>query len=208
MRRSRPRCRASCARWCAWARGRAAAARDGRPAAQSAALGRPLQVRRTCSICRGLRGIVDYEPEELVLTARRRHAARARSRRALAERKQMLAFEPPDLRRAARRRRTSGRPSAACSPATSPAPAGIKAGRRARPSARLQRRERPRRVFKSGGKVVKNVTGYDLSQADRGLLRHARRADRESRSRSCRAPRRGNTVLMLGARRTAPRSVR
>src|SRR4051812_45685872 len=59
-------------------------------------LGRPLQTPHVLDVS-GLRGIVDYEPSELVLTARV-GTPMAEIERVLAEHNQMLAFEMPDWR--------------------------------------------------------------------------------------------------------------
>src|ERR1700692_3452412 len=58
------------------------------------ALGRPIQAAHTLDLS-ALAGIVDYEAAELVLTARAAPPL-AEIEAALAEKGQMLAFEPPD----------------------------------------------------------------------------------------------------------------
>src|SRR5213080_3574094 len=58
-------------------------------------LGRPLQLPRTLDLSR-LAGIRDYQPSELVLTAGAATPL-AEIEAALAQARQMLAFEPPDL---------------------------------------------------------------------------------------------------------------
>jgi glycolate oxidase FAD binding subunit len=125
-------------------------------------LGRPLQLPRRIDLTR-LSGIRDYEPSELVLTAGA--ATRlAEVDAALAGAGQMLAFEPPDwdalygLPPDEAGRRTLG---------------GIIAGNLAGPRRIRAGAVRDNflgfrgvsgrgEVFKAGGKVVKNVTGYDL----------------------------------------------
>ena len=71
---------------------------------------------------------------------------------------QMLAFEPPD---SARCWAEAGQTLIGGVSPQPRRPAADHGRRRARPLPGLQRRQRPRRAFKAGGKVVKNVTGYD-----------------------------------------------
>src|SRR3954452_7876855 len=61
------------------------------------ALGRPMQTGATLDLS-GFAGISLYEPEELVITAGAATPL-AEIEQAIAERNQMLAFEPPDLSR-------------------------------------------------------------------------------------------------------------
>ncbi|MBV9860029.1 MAG: glycolate oxidase subunit GlcE [Alphaproteobacteria bacterium] len=126
------------------------------------ALGRPLQVPRTLDLSR-LSGIRDYAPSELVLTA---GAATPLSEieAALAEHRQMLAFEPPDwdallgVPSAELRRRTLGG-VLACNLS---GPRRIKAGAARDHFLGFRGVSGRGEAFKAGGKVVKNVTGYDL----------------------------------------------
>src|SRR5688572_6234740 len=108
-----------------------------------------------------LSGIVDYDPAELVLTA---HAATplATVRAALAERKQHLAFEPPDYAALldSARMPTLGGTLAANLSGSRRLSAGAARDHFLGVSAVSGRGE----LFKSGGRVVKNVTGYDLSK--------------------------------------------
>lgn len=122
------------------------------------ALGRPARADAVLDISR-LAGVVDYEPAELVLTAR--PATPLREIEAmLADRGQMLSFEPPDWRGLLG---AGGEPSLGGALACNlSGPRRLRAGA-ARDfflgfSAISGRGE----SFKAGGKVVKNVTGYDL----------------------------------------------
>ncbi len=125
------------------------------------ALGKPLRCAHVLDLS-GISGIVDYAPEELVVTLRAGTPMRE-VEALLAQRNQMLAFEPPDL-----------------GPLLGQAPGrgtlvgavmGNLAGSR-RLSAGAARDHLlgfsgvngRGEAFKSGGRVMKNVTGYDLSK--------------------------------------------
>jgi glycolate oxidase FAD binding subunit len=124
-------------------------------------LGKPLRCDQVLDLS-GISGIVDYAPEELVITLRAGTPMRE-IEALLAQRNQMLAFEPPDL-----------------GPLLGQAP-----GRGTLVGAVVGNLAGPRRLsagaardhllgfsgvngrgeaFKSGGRVMKNVTGYDLSK--------------------------------------------
>src|SRR5947207_2586355 len=123
------------------------------------ALGRPVQAAHTLDLSR-LSGIRDYAPSELVLTAGAATPL-AEIERALAKHNQMLAFEPPGwggLLGVEDAAPTLGG-VLACQLCVSrrikaEASRGHFLGFRA-VSGRAE-------IFKAGGKVVKNVTGYDL----------------------------------------------
>jgi glycolate oxidase FAD binding subunit len=125
-------------------------------------LGRPLQLPRRLDLAR-LAGIRDYEPSELVLTAGAATSL-AEIDAALATAGQMLAFEPPDwdalygLPPAAAGRRTLGGVIAG----NLAGPRRIKAGAARDHFLGFRGVSGRGEVFKAGGKVVKNVTGYDL----------------------------------------------
>ncbi len=125
------------------------------------ALGKPMHCDQVLDVS-GIAGIVDYAPEELVVTLRAGTPLRD-VETLLAQRNQMLAFEPPDL-----------------GPLL-----GGEAGRGTLVGAVMGNLAGSRRVsagaardhllgfsgvngrgeaFKSGGRVMKNVTGYDLSK--------------------------------------------
>ncbi len=126
------------------------------------ALGRPVVADRVLDVS-SLSGISLYEPEELVLTAAA-GTPLAEIEAALAEKGQMPAFEPPDFSRllggAGQGTGTLGGMFAA----------GLSGPRRIRAGAVRDhvlgfagvtgRAE----IFKSGGRVMKNVTGFDLSK--------------------------------------------
>ena len=121
--------------------------------------GRPVQASHGLDLS-GLTGITLYEPEELVLRARA-GTAMAEIEAALVEHRQLLAFEPPDLGPL-----LGGPPSAgsiggtlACNLA---GPRRIKAGAARDHVLGVQAVSGRGEIFKSGGRVVKNVTGYDL----------------------------------------------
>ena len=112
-----------------------------------------------------LSGVIDYQPEELILTVRA-GTAMTEINKALAKQNQMLGFEPPDL----------GELYGANNPSSNKGSIGgvlatnLSGSRRLTAGAARDfllgfeaasgRGER----FRSGGKVVKNVTGYDLSK--------------------------------------------
>jgi glycolate oxidase FAD binding subunit len=134
---------------------------DVRGGGSKLALGKPMQGDEVLDLST-MSGVVDYAPEELVITLRA-GAPLKEIEALLAQRNQMLAFEPPDL-----------------GPLL-----GQAAGQGTLVGAIMGNLAGPRRVsggaardhllgfsgvngrgeaFKSGGKVMKNVTGYDLSK--------------------------------------------
>lgn len=125
------------------------------------ALGQPMQCAQVLDLS-GLSGIVDYAPEELVVTLRAGTPMRE-VEALLAQRNQMLAFEPPDMGPLLGRAPGQGTLVGAAM--------GNLAGSR-RLSAGAARDHLlgfsgvngRGEGFKSGGRVMKNVTGYDLSK--------------------------------------------
>ena len=122
-------------------------------------LGRPLQLPNVLDLS-GFAGITAYEPEELVLTAGAATPMRD-IEAALDTHRQMLAFEPGDWR------------ALMGSGGTEPTLGGTIACNLAGPRRIRQGAARDHflgfhgvsgrgEAFKAGGKVVKNVTGYDL----------------------------------------------
>lgn len=123
------------------------------------AIGRAAQTDATLDVS-SLSGLVLYEPEELILSAKA-GTPLAEIERALAAHRQELAFEPADLGPL-----LGGRPNAGTLggmlAANLSGPRRIKAGAardHALGVAAVSGRGEP---FKAGGRVVKNVTGYDL----------------------------------------------
>jgi glycolate oxidase FAD binding subunit len=122
-------------------------------------LGRPVQASHGLDLS-GLSGITLYEPEELVLSAKA-GTPLAEIEAALAENNQQLAFEPADLGP------LLGSPAGkgsiggalACNLA---GPRRIKAGAARDHFLGVCAVSGRGEAFKSGGRVVKNVTGYDL----------------------------------------------
>jgi glycolate oxidase FAD binding subunit len=125
-------------------------------------LGRPLQLPHSLDLSR-LSGIRDYAPSELVLTAAAATPL-AEIEAALGEARQMLAFEPPDwgalygLGAEEAARRTLGG-VIACNLS---GPRRVRAGAARDHFLGFRAVSGRGEVFKAGGKVVKNVTGYDL----------------------------------------------
>ncbi|HKS88322.1 MAG TPA: glycolate oxidase subunit GlcE [Stellaceae bacterium] len=121
-------------------------------------LGRPLQTPHTLDLSR-LSGIRDYAPNELVLTAGAATPL-AEIERALAEAGQMLAFEAPDWRRLLG---SGGEPTLGGALACNlSGPRRLKAGAARDHFLGFRAVSGRGEIFKAGGKVVKNVTGYDL----------------------------------------------
>lgn len=109
----------------------------------------------------GLDAVIDYAPEELVLTAR--PGAKLKDlEKLVASEGQMLAFEPPRLGKllGAKGEPTLGGVLAA----NLSGPRRIKAGAARDHLLGFAAVNGRGEVFKAGGKVVKNVTGYDLSK--------------------------------------------
>ena len=122
-------------------------------------LGRPLQMPHVLDLG-AFAGIRDYEPAELVLTAGAATPL-AEIDAALDEARQMLAFEPPDWRAllgASDKASTLGG-AIACNLA---GPRRIRQGAARDHFLGFRAVSGRGEAFKAGGRVVKNVTGYDL----------------------------------------------
>ena len=144
-----------------------------------------------------VRGIVAYEPTELVLTARAgtplaEIEARARRRR-------------PDARRSSRRTSAPARRWAAASPPASRA-------RAARTRARCATSCSASRIVNGkgedlsfGGRVIKNVAGYDVVAPDDRRAGHAGRDDRDFVQGSAAAARRATLALRMPQTRRSAR---
>ncbi len=124
-------------------------------------IGRPVQAEHTLDLS-ALTGVTLYEPEELVLSARA-GTPLSEIEMLLQDHGQMLAFEPMDfgpLFGHARGRGTIGGVLAA----NASGPRRIKAGAARDHILGIHAVSGRGEAFKSGGRVVKNVTGYDLSK--------------------------------------------
>jgi glycolate oxidase FAD binding subunit len=122
-------------------------------------LGRPLQTPHLVDLTR-LSGIRDYAPNELVLTAGAATPLTALDR-ALNAAGQMLAFEPPDWRGLLGQVHGSQTLGGVLACNLS-GPRRIKAGAARDHFLGFSAVSGRGEIFKAGGKVVKNVTGYDL----------------------------------------------
>lgn len=130
------------------------------------ALGRPVLADDRLDLS-GLSGVIDYEPAELVLTARP-GTLLAEVETLLHEAGQALAFEPPDYSEllGTEHAGTLGGVIAA----NLSGPRRIKAGAARDHLLGFKGVTGHGRAFKSGGRVVKNVTGYDLSKLVTGSM--------------------------------------
>ena len=157
------------------------------------ALGRPVQSAATLSLA-AFDGIVDYQPSELVLTAGAATPLATIEAAVEAER-QMLAFEPADygpLLGAAEPATLGG--ALACNLS---GPRRIKAGAARDHFLGMHAVSGRGERFKAGGRVVKNVTGYDVCKLLAGshgtlALMH------EVTIKVLPAPERSRTVLVFG----------
>ncbi|TGS64025.1 glycolate oxidase subunit GlcE [Mesorhizobium sp. M3A.F.Ca.ET.174.01.1.1] len=124
-------------------------------------IGRPLQTEHTLDLSK-LTGVTLYEPAELVLSARA-GTSLAEIDRLLAENGQQLAFEPMDYRAL-----LGGEPGrgtiGGVLAANLSGPRRLKAGAARDHILGISAVSGRGEAFKSGGRVVKNVTGYDLSK--------------------------------------------
>ena len=127
-------------------------------------LGRPAACDAVLDVS-ALSGIIDYDPAELVLTA---HAATPMDEieSLLAGERQMLAFEPPDSRASMS---GEGTPTlggvVACNLA---GPRRVRAGGARDHLLGFAAINGRGEAWRSGGRVVKNVTGYDLCKLQAG----------------------------------------
>lgn len=124
-------------------------------------LGRPVTAARTLDLSR-IAGAIRYEPEELILTVKA-GTPLSDIEGLLREKRQMLPFEPPDWGHffgASERRGTIGGVLGAdlCGPRA------FKAGRPRDALLGFSAVNGFGEAYKAGGRVVKNVTGYDLSK--------------------------------------------
>jgi glycolate oxidase FAD binding subunit len=128
------------------------------------ALGRPMKTDHVLDVSR-LAGIVEYEAAELVLTACPGEPL-ALINAELAKKRQMLAFEPPDWRALLG---AEGEPTLggviACNLAGS---RRVRAGSARDYILGFSAVNGFGEIWKAGGKVVKNVTGYDMCKLQAG----------------------------------------
>jgi glycolate oxidase FAD binding subunit len=127
-------------------------------------LGRPVQAAHQLDLAR-LSGIRDYAPSELVLTAGA-GTPLGEIERTLEEAGQMLAFEPPDWRGLFGGGEQDGLGPTlggvlACNLS---GPRRIKAGAARDHFLGFRAVSGRGEIFKAGGKVIKNVTGFDLAK--------------------------------------------
>jgi len=111
-----------------------------------------------------LAGIESYEPEEMVLTARAGTPIQE-IEQALDEKDQALAFEPPDL---APLYDSGGGTLGGIIACNLSGPARVRSGAARDHVLGLDAIGGRGEVFRSGGRVVKNVTGFDLSKVMAG----------------------------------------
>jgi glycolate oxidase FAD binding subunit len=124
-------------------------------------LGKPMTCDQVLDLS-GLGGIVDYAPEELVVTLRAGTPLRE-VEALLAQRNQMLAFEPPDLGPLLGRGAGEGTLVGTLM-GNFAGPRRLSAGAARDHLLGFSGVNGRGEAFKSGGRVMKNVTGYDLSK--------------------------------------------
>jgi glycolate oxidase FAD binding subunit len=128
-------------------------------------LGRPTNTSHVLDLS-GLDGIIDYAPNELVMTARA-GTSMATIQAALDEAGQMLAFEPPDWRALLGKLDGPGDPTGTLGGLVATnlsGPRRLSAGAARDHVLGIQGVSGRGEAIKSGGRVVKNVTGFDLSK--------------------------------------------
>jgi len=134
---------------------------DVRGSGSKLALGKPMACDHVLDVS-GISGIVDYAPEELVVTLRAGTPLRE-VEALLAQRNQMLAFEPPDLGPLLGQEASAGTLVGALM-GNFAGPRRLSAGAARDHLLGFSGVNGRGEAFKSGGRVMKNVTGYDLSK--------------------------------------------
>jgi glycolate oxidase FAD binding subunit len=124
-------------------------------------LGKPMHCDQVLDVS-GIGGIVDYAPEELVVTVRAGTPLRE-VEALLAQRNQMLPFEPPDLGPLLGREPGEGTLVGTIM-GNFAGPRRVSAGAARDHLLGFSGVNGRAETFKSGGRVMKNVTGYDLSK--------------------------------------------
>jgi len=168
---------------------------DVRGTGSKAGFGRPVQAGRVLDLS-NLAGITDYDPGELVLTAGPA-TPMAEIEQALAEANQELAFEPMDLGTLYGLGEGGGTIGGVIA-ANLSGPRRIKAGAARDHFLGFQAVSGRGEVFKSGGKVMKNVTGFDLSKLMAGSFGTLAVMTRVS-VKVLPRPEKTRTVLLMGA---------
>jgi len=125
------------------------------------AIGRPMATAAVLDIS-GLSGVTLYEPNELVLSARAGTSV-AEIEKLLADNKQCFHFEPMDYGPLLGHKAGQGTIGAVLT-ANLSGPRRLKAGAARDHILGVRVVSGRGELFKSGGRVVKNVTGYDLSK--------------------------------------------
>jgi glycolate oxidase FAD binding subunit len=156
-------------------------------------LGRPLQASHTLDLS-VMTGVVSYEPAELVLTARA-GTRMSEIEALLQQNRQVLAFEPPNLAKlyGSNDGATIGG-TVACNLA---GPRRTKVGAARDHFLGMSGVSGRGEAFKAGGKVVKNVTGYDLCKLLAGSFGTLAVMD-EVTLKVLPAPEKSRTVLVIG----------
>lgn len=167
---------------------------DVRGQGSKVALGKPMACDQVLDLS-GLSGIVDYAPEELVVTLRAGTLMRD-VEALLAQRNQMLAFEPPDLGPLLGREAGQGTLVGAVM-GNLAGPRRLSAGAARDHLLGFSGVNGRGEIFKSGGRVMKNVTGYDLSKLLAGSWGTLAVLDQVS-VKVLPAPDQTRTLLLLG----------
>ncbi len=157
-------------------------------------LGKPMACAQVLDLS-GLSGVVDYAPEELVVTLRAGTPMRD-VEALLAQRNQMLAFEPPDLGPLLGREAGQGTLVGAVM-GNLAGPRRLSAGAARDHLLGFSGVNGRGEIFKSGGRVMKNVTGYDLSKLLAGSWGTLAVLDQVS-VKVLPAPDQTRTLLLLG----------
>jgi glycolate oxidase FAD binding subunit len=176
-----------------WALGEGATL-DVRGTSSKISLGRPMRCDQVLDLS-GLSGVVDYAPEELVITLRAGTPLRD-VEALLAQRNQMLAFEPPDLGPLLGRAPEEGTLVGTLS-GNFAGPRRLSAGAARDHLLGFSGVNGRGEAFKSGGRVMKNVTGYDLSKVIAGSWGTLAVLDEVS-VKTLPAPDQTRTLMLLG----------